>query len=361
VVLDLLDASRRSENYAPELFLLGGPPLAMPPVQAEIIEYSGHYNEPLTLLRTAGLFRKFLLYRQPSLIHSHGWDAAMIAAMARLNIAIPHLIHMHTTDAWLESKQVKHYLRRSMTRWMLNQPLTSVVAVSEAVRRHWVCTVGLPSESVFVVRNGVDTQRFHPAGTHGRSNATPTIGVAVRLQANKGLEDLLEALSLLATDHVYPKLLVAGEGNLRGALESRVAQLRLRTQVTFLGFCSDIAAFYRRIDIGVLPSRSEGLPLTVLEAMASGVPVVATDVGGTREVLRHGMEGFLVPAREPAALADALRRLVHDLAGRQRMGRNARRRVEESFSSARVHTQVSALYRELVKRSVRGQSTKKAR
>jgi glycosyltransferase involved in cell wall biosynthesis len=352
VVLDLLEESQKWMNGVVDLCLLGGPVVTMPPVRAEVVEYDGRYNQPLTLWKTSRRLRKVIERLKPDLIHSHGWDAAMIGALALFNFGVPHLIHIHTTDVWLESKKLTHHLRRALTRWMFNRPATTVVAVSRAVRSHWCRPLGLPVESVRVVPNGVDTKRFRPSLNAGRSNGAVTLGIASRLQPNKGLEDLLDALAILARDNLRPILVIAGDGKLRGALEYKIERLGLHQQVKFLGFVHDLERFYQSIDVGVLASLTEGLPLFVLEAMSCGIPVVATDVGGTKEALRDGIDGFVVPAHEPYALAAALRKLLQDPRIRQQMGMNGRHRIEADFSRTIFFERVSGLYQEVLARAL---------
>jgi glycosyltransferase involved in cell wall biosynthesis len=352
VVLDLLEESQKWIKGSLDLCLLGEPVATMPPVRAEVVQYDGQYNRPLTLWKTSGRLRKVIDRFKPDLIHSHGWDAAMIEARGLVGLPVPHLIHIHTTDVWLESKKLKHHLRRSLTRWMFNRPATTVVGVSDAVRQHWCRTMDWPLQSFRVIRNGVDTERFQPSENTGQSNGALTIGVAARLQPNKGLEDLLRALAILAQDNLHPTLLIAGDGKLRGALESEIERLGLRQQIKFLGFVQDMERFYQSINIGVLASLSEGLPLFVLEAMSCGIPVVATDIGGTKEVLRDGIDGFVVPVHAPSALAAALRKLLQDPRIRQQMGMNGRHRIEADFSSTIFFEKVSGLYQEILEQTV---------
>jgi glycosyltransferase involved in cell wall biosynthesis len=348
VVLDLLQESRKSRNLLVDVCLLGTPVTTMPAIPAEVVEYDGRYNRPLTLWKTAGRLRKTIKRLQPALVHSHGWDAAIIGALALFSLRIPHLIHVHTTDAWLGSRQLKHRVRRALTRWMFNRPRTTVVGVSDAVQQHWCAALNSPPDSFRVIRNGVDIDRFRPAQSHRQLNGPLMIGVASRLQPSKGFEDLFRALAILAEDDLHPVLQIAGDGGFRETLESQIGKLGLGQQVKFLGFVRDMEKFYRSIDLAVLPSLSEGLPIFVLEAMACGIPIVATDVGGTREVLRDGIDGFIVAAREPAILADALRKLLQNPEDRRRMGVNARCRIEAGFSSTIFFERVSELYQEML-------------
>ena len=348
VVFDLLDYCQQAGTVAAELCLLGGPVENMPGVRAEVVKYDGRYNRAQTLWTTARRLTKVVKRLKPDVIHSHGWDAAMIGALAIVGLPIRHLIHIHTMDVRLGSSLVKHRMRRSLTRWMFDRPGTTVVGVSDAVREHWCRALNVPLESLRVIRNGVDTRRFHPEPKSRKSDGIVTLGVASRLDANKGLEELLCALAILAADNLRPMLVIAGAGKLRGELKAQVSKLGLRRQVKFLGFVHEMDKFYRNIDVGVLPSLSEGLPLFVLEAMSSGIPVVATDVGGIREVLRDGIDGYIVPAREPSRLAAALAKVLQDYCSRREMGLNARQRIEAEFSRTCFSHRIFEIYAELL-------------
>jgi len=190
----------------------------------------------------------------------------------------------------------------------------------------------MPELDVPVIPNGVDTRLFHPAEA-GPAGDRPVRLLAVgRLVAQKGIDVLLDALARPGLETV--ELDVVGDGGWRGALEGQAAALGMAGRVRLHGWLdrSVLAEIYRAADVFVLPSRDEGMPNVVLEAMASGLPVVASAVAGARELVVEGSTGFLVPPEEPGALADALLRLTGDPALRAALGGRGRRRVEEHFS-----------------------------
>jgi glycosyltransferase involved in cell wall biosynthesis len=214
--------------------------------------------------------------------------------------------------------------------------------VAAAVRRAY----RPPADRLFVIPNGVDVARYGAAGTPagdaarervraalGLSSGARLLIVVAKLFAQKGHRVLLDALrdvERAADDAV----LLVGEGPEREALERVAGELRL-PGVRFLGNRPDIPELLAASDLFVLPSLWEGLPMALLEAMAAGLPVVATDVAGSRQVVVDGESGILVPPGDAGALARAITRLAGDGAERARLGRGARSRVEREFSAAR--------------------------
>lgn len=201
-----------------------------------------------------------------------------------------------------------------------------------------------PDVAVDVIHNGVDATLFHPAvGAAEPSGDRPVRLLAVgRLTAQKGVDVLLDALA--RPESTQPELArpglkravldVVGDGDWRGRLEAQADRLGLAGRVNFLGWRDRdaLAAVYRGADVFVLPSRDEGMPNVLLEAMASGLPAAASRVAGAEDLVAEGETGFLVPPEDPDALAAALKRLVDDAALRRAMGARARARAENLFS-----------------------------
>lgn len=192
-----------------------------------------------------------------------------------------------------------------------------VIAVSRAVSRH-LASLRTPSAKVRVVPNGVDHDVFRPP-VEREGTRDPRILFVGRLVPNKGADLAIDAIDTLLRDGRRAHLRIVGEGPLRGRLEARVRQLGLGASVTFTGASSDVAGLLRGADVFVRPTTTEGMSLAVLEAMASGVCVVASDVPGNAELIRDGENGLLAPARDVDGLAASLRRAVDDPAGRRRL------------------------------------------
>jgi len=189
-----------------------------------------------------------------------------------------------------------------------------------------------------------------PAAARPADPAVPqTVLTVARLDPQKGLHDLVAAAALVPEARV----MVVGEGPERRALETRIAHLGLGDRVHLLGFRSDVPDLLAGSDLFVLPSLFEGLPLSILEAMAAGKPVVATAIGGNDEAVVDGATGLLVPPGDPRALADAIRALLRDPERRRRLGEAGRRRAEAEFSAPAMVRRVAAVYDELLAASDR--------
>jgi glycosyltransferase involved in cell wall biosynthesis len=210
--------------------------------------------------------------------------------------------------------------------------------VAAFIARHYRA----PADRIRVIHNGVDTQRFRPAPALPDAPPGPIVTVG-RLVAQKNHEMFLQAAARVGRDHPDLRFMIVGDGPLRAALEARAGQLGLAARVTFAGERRDVEAILRAASLFWLTSRWEGMPNVVLEAMASGVPAIATDVGGTRELIRGGVDGFVVPEGDAAAFVQLSRELLADPALRLQMGAAARARAE-TFSTARMVSALSDLY-----------------
>jgi L-malate glycosyltransferase len=242
---------------------------------------------------------------------------------------------------------------------LVNPLVSKVVAVSPAVAEATRRERGLRDDQVVTIANGVDLERFDAAG-HPRPEARAqamrewgvaddevAVGAIGHLSPVKGHADFLEAAARVLARHPRTRFVLVGEGPLRSELEARAARLGVRERVVFAGVRSDVASVLARLDVVVLPSHTEGLSNVLLESMAMARPLVATAVGGNPDVLRDGVSGRLVPARDPEALAAAVLGLIADPQKAQAMGREARRVVEREFSQQRMVGAYEALYRAL--------------
>jgi glycosyltransferase involved in cell wall biosynthesis len=195
-----------------------------------------------------------------------------------------------------------------------------------------------PDLPISVIPNGVDAQKFHPAPEREIAATYPIRLLFVgRLVFQKGLDVLLRALAELPMELNY-ELEIIGDGDERPSLTLEAARLGLTTKITFAGWCDRtlIAERYRQADLFVFPSRDEGMPNGVLEAMASGLPIVATTIAGSEELVREGENGHLVPAEDAPALTAVLTRLLAQPATLRAMGRASRARIEREYTWARV-------------------------
>jgi glycosyltransferase involved in cell wall biosynthesis len=217
------------------------------------------------------------------------------------------------------------------------------VCVSHDAARTMEAT-GLPSGRISVLHNGIDLEKYTYQEPCDRG---PAVTVA-RLSPEKDIANLLRAAALIVPSAPDFGLQIAGDGPQRGELTKLARSLGLENHVRFLGEVSDVPALLKQARLFVLPSQTEGISLTILEAMACGLPVVATHVGGTPEVVEQGATGLLVPPRDPEALARALLRLwCNPVEGRD-MGRAGRLRVEASFDIRTMVAGYEKLYEEAI-------------
>lgn len=228
-----------------------------------------------------------------------------------------------------------------------------VIACTGEVRQALVERDRLPAQRVTTIANGIDLQRFLSASglgvreEFGIAPGTALLAVVGRLEPPKGHADLLDALEALRANRCNDFVcLFVGEGELRAQLQAEVERRALQECVLFTGLRRDVPRLLAACDLVLMPSRWEGLPIAMLEAMACGKPVVATAVGGVPDVIEDGANGVLVPPGDMAAFASQLRRLLEEPARRQALGARARIDVLRRFDVARTAAQYTALYRE---------------
>lgn len=217
------------------------------------------------------------------------------------------------------------------------------VALTEEMREQ-MAGIGLDPARIVVLPNGVETARFALAAAEERDPLA--LLAAGRLTPRKGLDDLIDAVALLVAEGRPVTLRIVGDGTERERLRARAESRGLSAAVSFPGWRDDLRPEFAHGGVFVLPSLGEGMSNVLLEAMASGCPVVASDIAANREVVRHGASGLLAPVRDPAALAGALRRIIDDRGLARALGEGARARVEERFSLPAV----ARGYRELFER-----------
>ena len=287
-----------------------------------------------------------LLRRQQfDILHSHLFHANVLGRLAARRAGVPVVvstIHVAEPRRW-------HLI---LERW--TAPLaTQLVAVSAGVRAHMVERAHLAAERILVIHNGVDVSPFSLVrGEFRRREGIPAgctlITTVGRLDTQKGFPYLLKAAERVTLRHPDVRFLVVGEGPRRRDLVSLRDRLGLKERVRFLGFRTDVPQILTDSDLFVLPSLWEGFPIALLEAMAAGIAVVATDVPGVREVVADGETGLVVPRKDMGALAGALCRLLDDPDLRRRFARAGRRKVEGEFGWGKVVAATMSLYERLL-------------
>lgn len=296
--------------------------------------------------RLYGLLRR----ERPAILHTWMFHANFPGRVVGRLAQVPIVVTSR------RNTNVGGMLRELLNRWTARLD-DKVIAVCEMARQLEIERARVPPDKVVTIYNGVDTGQFAapdaPAVARSRMAlgipaGVPLVGAVGRLHRQKGFADLITALAQVREHFPAVRLLLVGDGELRGDLEARAQSLGLSRVVRFAGPRTDVPAILAGLDLFVLPSLWEGLPNVVLEAMAAGLPVVATAVGGTPEVVVDGISGLLVPPRDPAALAEALVLLLRDSGLRRKMAQAGRERVEQCFSVEQMVRKTEDLYETLL-------------
>lgn len=287
---------------------------------------------PAVVLRLARLLRA----SRPHILHTHNTGPLIYGGAAARLVRIPAVVHTRHGQRFGAT-------RRETTLFRLASRLVDrVVCVSEDSARLSVAE-GIEPGRICRIANGIDLSRFEYRGPHVNG---PIVTVS-RLSAEKGVETLVKAAALVVRERPSIRFEIAGNGPCYPTLRQLVSDLNLSEHVGILGEVRDVSALLGRAGAFVLPSRTEGMSLTLLEAMATGLPVVATRVGGNPEVVEEGETGLLVPAESPRELAAAILRLQKDATLGSRMGLAGRRRAEQRFDVRRMVLQYESVYRRL--------------
>jgi sugar transferase (PEP-CTERM/EpsH1 system associated) len=302
--------------------------------------------------RLFGLLRRL----QPAILHTYNLGTIEYAFTAAL-AGVPARVHAeHGRDARdPNGTNRKHNLLRRLLAPFIDR----YVPVSSDLRRWLAEVVGIPEAKNQFIGNGVDTQRFSKLAG-GADTCEPwtdrdafVIGTVGRLQDVKDHATLIDAfarlLDMLPSQRAHLRLVIVGDGPLRGALAEQVARLGLGDCVWLAGARADVAAAMRSFSLFALSSIAEGTPVTLLEAMATELPVVATRVGGIPELVQDGATGTLVPPGDPEQMARAMLGYVMDSERTRRHGLEGRARVEQHYSIAAMLDQYMSLYDELCK------------
>ncbi len=282
---------------------------------------------------------RYLRRRKIDVVHTHDVRPLIYGAVAARLARVPRVVHTrHGRDARITPRQ------RVLVR-LAARLIDRFVCVSDDSARLSI-EQGIAAAKVRAIINGIDVDRFAYTGPQPGG---PVVAIA-RLSPEKDIANLIRAAAIVAGAESAFHLEIAGDGPCRSDLERLIADLGLTERVRLLGQIHDARALLGRAGLFVLPSLSEGISLTLLEAMARGLAVVATRVGGNPEVVADGATGLLVPARNPDALADAMLGLLHDSERSRRLGEAGRRRVEQVFDVRRMIADYEALYRELAEK-----------
>ena len=312
-------------------------------VLAERLQQRGLLTEViatgLAIHRSATSLGRVMATVDPALVHAHGYKATIVCGLSGRRPLV------RTLHGAVEPGPMAEVLRLRAYEWLADRLAARrrawTVFVSDDLRRGR--GAGTARESR--IHNGIVLDAPNDRSAQDAGEAPLRIGIVGRLTAVKGHDVALAAMAALPRGGV--QLEIAGDGPDRQQLQTLAETLGVSAAVHFRGFVSDMRAFYRTLDVLIMPSRHEGVPYALLEAMGQGLPVLASRVGGIPEVVSDGHDGVLVQAGSSAALAEALTRL-QDRPLRERLGAAARETVAARFSSTHMATQYLRLYDQLL-------------
>lgn len=297
--------------------------------------------------------RSLIRINRPHLVHTHMAKAGSLGRLAAMTVRprpkLVHTFHGHVLEGYFSPKVQRAFVEIERR---LARRTDMLVAVSPQVRDS-LLSLGIGSPDRFkVIPLGFDLHHLlQVEGPRGAFRAAtgippgvPLVGIIGRLAPIKDHLTLLEAMARVPEAH----LAIVGDGELRTRLEGEVERLRLAPRVHFAGWWTDMSEVLADLEVVALTSRNEGTPVSLIEALAAGRPVVATDVGGVRFVVDHEATGLVCPPGSPEAVGEALLRLLEDEDMRKRMGAEGRSRVSGRFSHLRLLRDIRALYAELL-------------
>jgi len=294
--------------------------------------------------------RRIIKTIDPDLIHTHDARAAFTASIAALLAgARPLLYHVHLFNPWRARAGIMRLLDKVPCRLS-----SRVVTCSDHLREYLAKAQGMDPEALVSIPNCVDTSKFAPRGPVEKTlrrelpDDVFVLLCCARLTANKGIVYLLRALAGIKAIHPNVHLVLAGDGELRNELSSFAGELGIANNVHFIGFISDVRPVLAQCDAYIQPSLVEGLPISVLEAMSMGKPVIATAISGTPEIVRNGQTGLCVPAADPEALGDAIARVIEHPNARETMAERGKLLVRREYSVNSLRDRLCNLYSELL-------------
>lgn len=295
--------------------------------------------------------KRLLRQENAQIVHAHGLKAALITAAALAPRRHPHFLFTAHNALPESSSPFANWASTLVQRWLFSG-MTTIISVSDAVRAQLIRYV--PESKVLTIYNGICSSEFGqcPVEVSRRAlNLTPeelVVGTVARLIPDKGVSTLVEAVSLVAKILPRLHLVVVGDGPERARLEAYAARLGLESRAHFLGWRDDVPSLMAGWDCFALPTLGEGFNLSVLEAMASRLPVVVSDLPSLREAVIPGKGGLLVPPGRAADWAAALLHILKDPVKAKAMGEFNRERVEAFFGAERMVSSTRALYEGMI-------------
>lgn len=316
----------------------------------QVVDFSDRQNGSRNLTRR---IRDYVVAYQVKIVHTHTVRAILVAGTAlatrhqTIHLATKHLLYALGDRRW-------GLIYTLLDRFGLYLP-DHLVAVSQEMYHQIVAHPGLSARRVTTIRNAIECESYYVPGQRdscrlefGLTSESQVIGYAGRIEKQKRVDVLLEGFSLVLARHPQARLMIIGEGGPRPKLEAFAASLGISHAVIWTGFRQDIPRLLAAMDVYVQPSANEGLPLSILEAMAASKPIIATNVGGVPEALEDGRTGILIPPGSPAVIATSICELLDRPDKRAVLGLAARDHAVKHFGVKRMIEEYRQLYESLV-------------
>jgi len=341
-----------------EAVFRGVKPLVIPEMVAE---FSLRPRDVKALLKLYAFLRRV----RPHIVHTHTAKAGFLGCLAASLAHVPvvlHTYHGHLLHGYYGP--VRSWALRQMER-ALGRLRTCVIAVSQEVARDLVRYRVVPPEKIRVIPLGLELEPFLQCGAErgrfrselGLEDGVPLVGIVGRLVPIKNHRLFLRAAAQVAACKPQARFVIVGDGLLRRDLRAEAESLGIGDRVVFTGWRRDLPRIYADLDVLVVSSNNEGTPVSVIEAMAAGCPVVATRVGGLPDLIVDGVNGVLVPPGDAGALAEGVLGLLREPHTAARMAEHARAVVRERFNAGRLVKDMESLYLELLGKKLEEQSS----
>ncbi len=295
--------------------------------------------------------------RRIDLLHAHSSKAGLVGRVAAILAGTPAIVFtVHNFIFYDNLSSLKKRLY-AIAEKVLAYPTNTIITVSNALRDGIIKTEGINPEKIVTIYNGIDIHPFEETIDRDgvrqilKLGPGPVIGTVARLAPQKGICYLVEAAARVVKEYPEAQFLIAGDGPLLPELEQQAADLGVKDNIRFLGYWEDIAQLFVVMDIFVLPSVTEGLGLTVLEALAAERPVIATNVGGLPEIVHLGQTGLLAQVKDPGDLAKQILYLLNNPGEAERMAVTGKALVKEKFALETMVRATTKVYLDCIHQS----------
>jgi glycosyltransferase involved in cell wall biosynthesis len=305
--------------------------------------------KPLTLNKLVRNLHGMINIYKPRIIHSHLWPAFRASALAGTGTDVKHICLVQDTRLWLKERGIRNSAVRMLTNHCLRSCNPTMIAVSSDAAEYTARYLDVKRNVIDVIYNAVDTSEFHPSQESKEREGKFVFGTASNFRPGKGHSVLIEAAAILKEKGYDFEVHLAGSGGQEKNIMRQLEERNLQGEFILKGLLTNMRDFYLNCDAFVLPSEhGEGLPLSLLEAMAMRLPIITTSIAGANEAIEHGKQGIIVPPGDSRTLADAMEKFIKDRNMASSMGIEAENKAQNVFSFNVISDQYSKLYDKII-------------